>query len=137
MKGKSTPVVQDMAVVRSQDIVQLLDHLIVNNTTPRQSEAVDCAAFRRFLLYLGIDSTSTPTDVRIEVQFLDRWTGAWHTYKQGPFASMYFEDQDTASGVYECFEGECMGRALRLKVTGSGTSGSAYFDISAAVEFRN
>ncbi len=71
------------------------------------------------------------------MQFLNPRTGQWHTYKQGLFASLYWEDTDVANVVQEMFSGECAGREMRLKITGAGTSSSAYFTISASVEFYN
>ena len=137
MKGSVLPVEVNEGLVRSEDIVQLFDRLKVNNTTERLSDALPCREFREFLLYVYIDSTGAPTTLQIKVQYLDRWTGKWHTYKQGLFASLFYEDTDVASGVHECFSGEVMGREMRVTLTGVGTTGSAYFNVSVAVEFRN
>jgi len=136
-KGNTTPVLQDDALYRSKDIVQLFDAKPIITTTPYVSNGVPCHAFRRFTLYLGIASTSTPTTIHIELEYLEPNTGKWHSYKQGLFASLYYEDTDTASGIDEMFSGECVGRNVRIKLTGAGTSGSAYFTVSAAMEFFN
>lgn len=137
MKGSAVPEVMDESVIRSGEIIQLFEKLKADDTVPRISDGVVCQAFRRFLLYLFIDSTGAPTTIQYEVQFLEPWTGQWYTYKQGLFACLFYEDADTASGIYECFEGECMGRELRVKMTGVGTTAAAYFTTSVAVEFRN
>lgn len=137
MKGDPTPVRQDEALYRSKDIVQLFDQKVISSTTPVISDGVPCAAFRHFSLYLFIDSTSTPTTLRIEVEFLEPWSGKWHTYKQGVFAALYYEDGDTASGIWECFQGMCAGREMRIKLTGVGVTSSAYFTNSSAVELFN
>ncbi len=137
MKGEATPQVMDESVVRSGDIIQLFDKLKVDDTVPRISDGVICQAFRRFLLYIKLKSTSTPTTIRYEVQFLDPWPGEWNTYKQGVFAALYYEDADTATAINDCFEGECMGREVRVKITGVGTTSAAYFTTSVSVEFRN
>jgi hypothetical protein len=137
MKGIATPRVMDESVVRSEDVIQLFDQLRVKDTVALISDPVVCQAFRRFLLYIKLKSTSTPTTIRYEVQFLDDWAGEWNTYKQGLFAALYFEDADTASGINECFEGQCMGRAIRVKLTGLDCTSAAYFVTSVSVEFRN
>lgn len=137
LKGSPVPVKVNESLIRSEDQVQLFDNKAIVNTTEQISDGVPCLDFRRFLLYLDIDSTSTPTTLQVKVQYRERWEGKWHTYKQGLFASLYYEDQDTASGVQECFEGECIGREMRITLTGVGASGSAYFTVSATVEFRN
>lgn len=136
-KGDANPVEVNPGLIRSKDIIQLFDQKAVINTTEQISDGVPCREFRKFLIYIGIDSTGSPTTLRIKVQYLERWTGKWHTYKQGLFASLYYEDTDTASGIYECFSGECEGREMRVTLTGVGTTGSAYFTTDIAVEFRN
>ena len=131
------PVKVGEEVARSKDILKLFEKYAVIGTVEVLSPGFICRPFRKFLLYLDIDSTGTPTDLRIKVQFLNRVTGRWHTYKQGLFASFYYEDVDTASGIWECFSGENLGREMRITLTGTGTSGSAYFTVSAYVEFMN
>ena len=114
---------------------------MVNNTTPRLSDGIECAPFRHFGIYVFIDSfggsAQLLTKLHIEVQFLDRWTGQWYTYKQGPFAALYWEYSDTASGIYECFTADVLGRAMRVKLTGTLTEATAYFTVSIGVDFWN
>lgn len=137
LKGSVKPKSFNANVERNEESILLLDKKVINTTNPEISEGLHCGAYRHFLLHLDIDSTSTPTDLRIEVQFLEVQTGKWFTYKQGLFASLYYEDADTASGILECFSGDCAGREMRLKLTGSGTTSTAYFTVSAAVEYYN
>lgn len=136
-RGSTLPVEINAGLVRSEDVVQLFDQKAINDTTEQLSDGLPCREFREFLLYLGIDSTGAPTTLQVKIQFLDPWSGKWHTYKQGLFASLFYEDTDTANGIYECFSGECAGREMRVTLTGVGTSGSAYFTVDSAVEFRN
>ena len=136
-RGSVLPVEINPGLVRSEDIVQLFDNKAVVNTTEQLSDALPCREFREFLLYLKIDSTGSPTTLRIKLQYLDPWSSTWHTYKQGLFASLFYEDTDVASIIAECFSGEVMGREMRLTLTGVGTTGSAYFTTSIAIEFRN
>jgi hypothetical protein len=137
MKGDPTPEVQESKVVRTKDIIQLFDKHLVQDTNNHDSDMVECGAFRKFGLHLFIDSTGAPTTIRFIVQFLNRWDGRWYSYKQGPFAALYYEDTDTASGVVECFQGEVLGRAIRVRAVGVGTTSAAYFAISASVELYN
>ena len=124
-------------VVRTKDQIQLFDKKAVVNTTEQISESVPCAPFRKFGLYIDCDSTGSPTTIQYKVQFLDRWTGKWFTHKQGLFASLFYEDTDTASGIFECFTGDVLGRAMRVTLTGVGTTGSAYFTTSVSLDFWN
>lgn len=137
MKGSQVPTLQEEVIYRPKDLLQLFDKEVVNDTVPRISNAVECAPFRKFGLYVYIDSTLAPTTLHVEVEFLDRWTGQWYTYKQGPFASLYWEDGDTASGIYECFVGDVLGRAVRVKLTGVGTTATAYFTTSIGLDMWN
>ena len=137
LKGSPAPEKINDALIRSKDQIQIFDQKTVVNTTEQLSDAVPCREYREFLLYLAIKSTSTPTTLQVKVQYLDKWTGKWHTYKQGLFASLFYEDTDTANGIYECFSGEVMGREIRVTLTGVGTTSSAYFTVDVAVEFRN
>lgn len=137
MKGSAAPTVFDESIIRPKDPVQILDTKVLNNTTEQFSESVECQAFRKFGLFLKMKSTSTPTTIQVKVQFLDRWTGEWHTYKQGLFAALFWEDQDLASGVDEMFTGDVAGRAMRITLTSVGTTSAAYFTVSASVEFWN
>ncbi len=137
MKGISKPDLQQEVIYRPHDQLQLFDDEVVNDTVPRLSNGVECAPFRKFGLYVYIDSTSTPTTLHVEVEFLDRWTGKWFTYKQGPFAALFWEDADTASGIYECFTGDVLGRAVRVKLTGVGTSPGVSFKVTIGIDFWN
>lgn len=137
IKGDQTPVLQEKVLYRPKEVLQIFHNEVVNDTVPRLSDGIECAPFRKFGIYIYIDSTTTPTDLHIEVEFLDRWTGKWYTHKQGLFASLYYEDTDTASGIYECFTGDVLGRAMRVKLTGSGTTSVAYFTVSIGVDFWN
>ncbi len=137
MKGVQTPTPQEEIIYRTEDMLQLHTKERVDSTVPRISDGVKCAPFRKFGLYVFIDSTGAPTTLQVEVQFLDRWSAQWYTHKQGPFAALFWEDGDTASGIWECFVGDVLGREMRVKLTGVGTTAAAYFDVSVAVDFWN
>jgi len=144
MQGNAAPTLQEEVIYRPKDLLQLFAGKIISSTTPQLSDGIECAPFRKFGLYVYIDSTSTPDLIHIEVQFLDRWTGQWYTFKQWPFAALYWEDADTASGIYECFEGNVLGRAMRVKLTGENVAASGnvlsatkYFTVSIGVDYWN
>ncbi len=131
------PVLMDEAVWRSKAVVDIFTEHNIDDTTERFSESIYCAGFRSFTLYLEIDSTTTPTTLQVKVQFLNPNSGQWHTYKQGLFAALFWEDTDVADGVREMFSGDAAGREMRITLTGVGTTGSAYFTVSASVEFHS
>lgn len=137
LKGDFRPALQEEVIYRPKEQLQLFENEVVNDTVARVSTGVICAPFRKFGLYVFIDSTLAPTTIQIEVEFLDRYTGQWYTYKQWPFAALFWEDGDTAAGIYECFYGEVVGRAARVKLTGVGTSSVNFFTVSIAIDFWN
>ena len=136
-KGKQRPTLQEEVIYRPEQQLQLFENVIVDDTVPRYSDPVACAPFRKFGLYVHIDSTGAPTTLHVEVEFLDRLSGKWYTHKQGLFAALFWEDTDTASGIYECFVGDVLGRAMRVKLTGAGTEAKSIFTVSIAVDFWN
>ncbi len=146
MKGDFRPAMQEDVIFRPQDQLQLFTNEVVNNTIPRISDSVVCAPFRKFGLYVFIDSLSNPDIIHVEVEFLDPWTARWYTYKQWPFAALFWEDADTANGIWECFYGEVAGRAMRVKLTGVNSNGTDHgssldathnFTVSIGVDFWN
>jgi hypothetical protein len=137
MKGLATPTVMDETIIRSQDIIQLFDQSVITDTITHDSDSVVCQAFKRFLIYIKlVGATVTPT-LRYEIQFLDDKSRQWNTYAQGLFASLYYHDPTNVVNINECFEGECMGREFRVRITGTATTAVHYFTTSVSVEFRN
>jgi len=140
-KGIQTPTLQKDIIYRPKDQLQLFHTEVVNDTVARISNAIECAPFRKFGLYVYIDSEGGSaqllTELHIEVEFLDRWTGQWYTYKQGLFAALFYEYSDTASGIYECFTADVLGRAMRVKLTGTLTDADNYFTVSIGSDFWN
>jgi hypothetical protein len=126
------------SAIRSGAIATLIDAITLDDDpTSYNSDALDCSGFRNFLLYLSVDSTSDPTTVQFLVQFSDDAGTTWWTYKQGPFAALFYEDADTATEINECFSSVCAGRLMRIRAVGTGTDGTHTFKISAKVELFN
>lgn len=122
-------------VIRRSSLITLIDAITLDDDpTSYNSSAQAVDEWRHFLLYLDVDSTGTPTTVRFILQFSDDEGTTWYSYLQGLFASLYYEDQDTASGIKECFSGDVVGRDLRLRAVGTGTSASNSFTITAKLE---
>lgn len=139
MKGVSVPVLQEEVIYRPDDQLQLFQRELVTDTTPIISDGIQCAPYRKFGLYVHVefDGTAAVINLKIEVEFLDRWTGQWYHYKQGPFAALFYEDTDTADGIWESFVGDVLGRAMRVKLTGIGVSDANHFHVSIGVDFWN
>jgi len=143
-KGQEPPVLQEEVIWRPKNVIQLFENEIIADTSIRTSDDKACAPFRKFGIYVYIKSTSTPDVLHVEVEFLDRWTGQWYTYKQGLFAALFYEDGDTANGIYEAFVGGVYGRAMRAKLTGVNVAASGnvlaadkFFTVNIAADFWN
>jgi len=138
-KGDQRPAKQEEIIYRPKEQLQLFDYELIKNTTARISNAVECAPYRKFGLYCYVKFDGTPDTItlHIEVEFLERWTGKWYSYKQGLFAALFYEDTDPADGIYECFVADVLGRAMRVKLTGIGVSVANYFTVSIGTDFWN
>ncbi len=91
--------------------------------------------FGHFTLFLNIDSTLAPTDIRFIVEFSNDGGTTWYEYRQGVFASLFYEDVDTASGLLVAFSGDNAGAEFRLRIVAVGTDVTNLFTVTADVEF--
>jgi hypothetical protein len=139
MKGDFRPVIQEDVIFRPQDQLQLFTNEIIDSTVHRMSDSVVCAPFRKFGLYCHVEFDGTPDTItlQIKVEFLDPWTGQWYKHKQGLFAALFYEDTDTANGIWECFTGDVLGRAMRVRLVGTGVSAANHFHVDIGVDFWN
>ena len=133
------PEVQDHVLVRSEEIVRLIDQRILSDVLGTITSAgLVAGPFRHFTLYLRIASSGTGAQiVQFYIEFLEPRSGRWHRYLQGLFASLVYEDTVTATEVDEAFSGDVAGRDFRVVAVGTGVSDSLKFTVSAAVEFWN
>ena len=129
---------QKGGLLRSRDVATLFDAVVVNATLTRISKDVRSSPFRRFALYIDVDSAGVDAHiVQIIVEFLNPITGKWHSYLQDVFASLFYEDTVTADGVQEVFTGLVMGDSLRVRLVGTNTTASLTYTLNIGVEFFN
>ncbi len=125
----------DTKVRRPRRIEVLLDQRVLDDApTSVTSDALPVEDYRRFALYLRTLSAGAPTTVQYIVEFLEPRSGKWHRYNEGVFASLYYEDTATATEQDDIYVGYCLGRALRVRAVGTGTTASLTFTVSVAVE---
>ena len=138
MSQGAGPEAQDHSIVRTEEVVQLLDQVAVNASDPEPSRSVQSGPFRHFALFLRIKSAGTGAHIfQVIPQFLEPRSGVWHDYLEGLFASLFFEDTVHATERTYVFRGDCLGREFRVRLAGTSTTGSLYFTVSAAVELYN
>jgi len=132
------PVKVDDSIYRSRNILELFPSKVIADTIARRSEPCQVGGFRHFTVYISLKSEGVSTHtIHIEPEFMNPRNNRWHTYKQGLFAALFFEDTDCATEIHEAFNGDCAGRDFRVKVTGVGVSDANYFTATISVEFWN
>ena len=80
---------------------------------------------------IDIDSTLAPTNLRVLAQWTDDGGTTWWDFEEGLWASLYWEDTDTAAGVNKAFNLPLGGiDDWRIRVVGTGTDATNYFDVT-------
>jgi hypothetical protein len=81
-------------------------------------------------VHVYVESTGAPTDVRIIAQFSHNNGANWANFEEGLWASLYWEDTDTAAGILRAFFLPCAGQDfLRFRVVTTGTGALATFTV--------
>lgn len=79
---------------------------------------------------IAIDSTGAPTNMRVLAQFSRDGVTNWSDFLEGCWASLYWEDVDTATEKLESIILPCGGRDwVRFRTTGTGTTADATFAV--------
>ena len=113
----------------------LAEDVIFNDLlTTYYSKLVPTKGFSRFALYLFIDSTGAPTDIRFQVHFTRAPQEPYYEYRQGPFASLFYEDADTASGLADVFNGDVVGDFLGVRIVATGTTSTLLFQVTVGLQ---
>lgn len=110
---------------------------IDDDPTAINSNPFFCSGWAGVWVDVFIDSTGAPTNLRL----IARGAGAiggdpneWFDFLEGFWASLYWEDADTASGVRQRFNLPLGAwRALQFRLVGIGTGAQAYFDVAIHV----
>lgn len=128
-KQKSGQPVMNQVMVRDSGYL-LIDNVRFNGSPAiRNTAPFDMSAWAGAWVKIDINSNNTPTDIRFLPQV--SLNGAWCDFEEGLWASLYWEDQDTADGVTKSFNLPVGGvDALRFVVTATGVDSDDYFDVS-------
>jgi len=82
-------------------------------------------------ILIDIDSTLAPTNLRVLAQWTNDGGTTWWDFEEGLWASLYWEDTDTAAGVNKAFNLPLGGiDDWRIRVVGTGTDAGNYFDVT-------
>jgi hypothetical protein len=132
--------VSNIGGVYEQAYASLLvdDIRIDDDPTTYTTAAVSTKGWSALWMFVKIDSTLSPTDLRILAQFSIDGGNTWYDYEEGLWASLYWEDTDTATEILKAYLLPCGGvDQVRFVLTGTGTDAANYFDVNMVVrQFR-
>lgn len=119
----------------TRDPYVLFDSVKVSNDPSTIYSLIVTPLFHNGVLYLYIDSTGTSTHyITVQWQYWDGWSKRWYDLAENFWAALTFEDVDTASGLARCYHVRPSGKSVRLKITCTNGSASAYFTVSAYLD---
>ena len=99
--------------------------------TEYNSANMDIDSYKGVSVLISIDSTLAPTGVQFIPQVSDDGGTTYWDYLVGYWASMFFEDADTAAGILRSFDLPIGGfDSWRMRVVATGTDATNYFDVS-------
>lgn len=122
-------------VISVKNWIKAIDVTLDDSPTSFSSAAYDVTSCTGAAVHISILSTGAPTTVRVLPQFSDDGGLLWTDYEEGLWASMFWEDTDTASIIRKTYTLPISGEdTLRFRVIGAGTGAQATFAI--VVKFR-
>jgi hypothetical protein len=118
-------------LISTQDEWTLAIHTVLSAApTTTISPALDITSTTGAWVCVFIDSTGQPTNVRILAQFSHDGGVTWWDFEEGLWASLYWEDVDTGSGIHKTYLLPCGGQDLaRFQAIGTGTSAGNTFAV--------
>ena len=106
--------------------------------TSANSALVDVSGKNKALVELFIDSTLAPTTVTFTPQFTTDGGNTYSNYLVGIWASMVFEDTQTAAGLRQTFILDVAGiDQWRMNVVAAGTDATKFFDVTVKTRAFN
>ncbi len=125
-------VTTDSPVVAQSIWTTMIDGTVFDaDPTEENSAALSVSGYRGMWLELDIDSLLAPADITFLPQFTDDSGVTWWDYQEGIWASMVFEDTQTASGIKKIFHLPLAGiDSMRIRVVATGTDGTNSFTVT-------
>lgn len=109
-----------------------INNFRIDSTPSSTNGAIqDVSTYNAAWVLIDIDSTATPGSLRVVAQFSDDSGTTWWDYEEGLWASLSWEDTDTASGINKAYLLPCGGQDdMRIRVVGTNTTTTGYFDVT-------
>lgn len=126
------PVPDDVQVISEVAWTTLINEIrLDDDPTFYYSAALDIDGWSAVWILIDIDSTLAPTDIRILAQFSDDGGTTWWDFVEGLWASLFWEDADTAAGIKRAFLLPCGGiDDIRVGAIATGTNATNFFDVT-------
>jgi len=122
----------DTLVITEASYTTLINAIRLDDApTYYYSAAMDVTGWGAVWVFIFIDSTLAPTNVRILAQFSDDAGTTWWDFEEGFWAALYWEDVDTAAGIRKALLLPVAGiDTLRIGAIGTGTDATNFFDVT-------
>jgi hypothetical protein len=130
--NENNPIPADEVVRCEADWTTLMNAQVFDNvTTTADSNPHNTFEWSAMWVYVYVLSAGAPTDVRVQAQFQDGLGNNWWDFEEGLWASLYWEDTDTAAGIRKVFLLPCGGVwNVRFRVTATGTGVANTFTVT-------
>lgn len=132
--SEANPVPVEEIIRAASAWATLMSAQVFNNvTTTANSTEHDISTESALWVHIFVGSTLAPTDIRVLPQFEDD-AAQWWDFEEGLWASLFWEDTDTAAGIYKVFLLPCGGQDnVRFNVVATGTDANNLFTVTIKV----
>lgn len=142
----SNPLPNDEIIRTGDEWVTLIDDVELNAiVTGVHSEPYDVRGYSGCQVHIYVNSSGAPTDIRILPRFSPDYDGVmppvdaiWSASEEGLWASLFWEDLDTADGEWKTYYLPCAGQDwVYFSARGAGTTAVNVFRVTVIVrKFR-
>lgn len=99
--------------------------------TAYNSDAIDVEGWNALNVLIEVESTLAPTDVRVLAQVSHDGGATWWDFEEGLWASLFWEDTDTATAIHKAYLLPLAGHDLvRFRVIATGTDANNRFEVT-------
>lgn len=127
---------QDTRMRHLTDVQEAMVQTRIDDVLDHRSQVIDVHDANAVWVNLSVDSVGAPTDIRfIPAHSYAGEPGGFYDFVEGLWASMMYEDTDTADGIRHTFLLPCGGASfLRFTVVATGAAVAAYFIVRITVQ---
>jgi len=128
--ANGNPVPADVLTVPASAWTTLMTVVLDNDPTEYSSQPLDVSGESALWVLIGIESTGTPTNIRIQAQISHDDGTSWWDFEEGLWASLYWEDTDTATAIQKAYLLPVGGvDMIRIRAIGTGTDANNTFTV--------